>query len=128
MKFIRLSTFFLLMGLAASLSLDAKQKSLKFPKIIQHSWQLDAHRCRESELQYNEGRLVITPNAAHMNEETIKPQKIAEISRDPLAWRIHAISNIAPPEIQTTADIYVLNGDYLTITDGKTTREFVRCK
>ncbi|MCL1635400.1 hypothetical protein M2650_12290 [Luteimonas sp. SX5] len=84
MRFIALNIAFLA-GVAAHPPACAKQKVFGFPKVIQDSWQQDAHRCRESEAQDNEGRLVITSNAAHMNEETIKPKKITEISRNPLA-------------------------------------------
>ena len=57
-----------------------------------------------------------------------RPRSIKKISNAPEVWRIVAISNIAPEEIQGDADIYILDGKYLTISNGSSSETYIRCK
>ncbi|MEH6419905.1 hypothetical protein [Pseudomonas sp. CGJS7] len=60
-------------------------------------------------------------------EHSDTPKKVQMISQAPKAWRIEAIEEYGEDR-NAVVDIYVLNGDYLTVTDGERSTTYNRCR
>ncbi len=107
--------------------LGAVQRA-SYPKVLRGVWDLAPNACNASAMSDSDSRFEISRSVLQGYEHTDTPRSIRRISDAPQAWRIVAISDIAPVEIQGGAEIFILEGDYLTISDGTFARTYVRCK
>ncbi len=105
----------------------ATQQSV-FPPELRGAWDLSDSKCRAIDIHESDSRIEIDGRELHGYEHTESLKSAMKVSEAPSAWRIVSISNIAPPEIQEDAVIYVLGGDDLTISDGESASVYVRCK
>lgn len=99
----------------------------QMPVELHGFWDLSPHTCRVSPEIESDSRIEIRARFVRGYEEMMEVSEVAEVSQAPLAWRIQAISSIAPAELQGAA-IYVLSGDSLTIVDPQQARTYVRCE
>ena len=106
---------------------NAKQV-VSYPSALRGVWDLAPHACIATETSDSDSRFSIERHALHGYEHRDVPRSIKKISDAPAAWRIVAISNIAPEEIQGDSDIYILDGKYLTISNGSSSETYIRCK
>ena len=115
-------------GRAADSGKSNVKPVLRYPKALRGVWDLAPLDCRASGIWDSDTRFLIDANALRGYEHTETPRSIKKISNAPEVWRIVAISNIAPEEIQGDADIYILDGKYLTISNGSSSETYIRCK
>lgn len=118
--------FFIIAFSPFSSSARPIQKKL-LPREIQGAWKFGTDRCLINATPDSDGVMVIYRKYIHSNEEVIFPREISLISKNPTAWRLVGISNIAPVDVQGQAEIYVLKNKTLTVTDGETVRQYVKC-
>ena len=104
----------------------AESGQARFPRELHGAWDLGpepctlpTHRDADSPIRIESTKLV-----GYEHVET--PASATRVSRDPMAWVIVTASDIAPGV--RVADLYVLKQDDLTITDGRNTRHYRRCR
>ena len=107
-------------------TIAAQQSAL--PPELRGAWDLSDSKCRAIDTHESDSRIEIDSRELHGYEHTESLKSVVKVSEAPSAWRIVSISNIAPPEIQGDAVIYVLGGDELTISDGESVSAYVRCR
>lgn len=100
--------------------------AVTYPMELRGTWDLGPQSCK----------LPVNPDAdSPIRVETVRlvgydhqeiPVSIKRVSMDPLAWAVIATSDNAPGI--KTADLYILKGDHLTVSDGESTRQYRRCK
>lgn len=100
----------------------------QFPAEVRGVWDAYPLTCVDDGPSDSDMRIRITPRVLHAYENNDTVRSITRISESPLAWRVVTISDIAPEEIQGEADIYVLRGDALTITNGERAYTYRRCR
>ncbi|TXH68708.1 MAG: hypothetical protein E6Q88_09740 [Lysobacteraceae bacterium] len=118
-------TWWLLVLLPASVA-HAGRASM--PAELRGTWDYGPDTCHIAEDVENDTRLQIEAHAIVGYEHRDAIRSVRRISRAPSAWRIVVVSDIAPKDIQRMGDIYVLNRDRLTITDGESTKTYLRCQ
>ena len=59
-------------------------------------------------------------------EHTNRPKLVSLISKTPQAWRIESIEEYEGKQEPVT-DIFVIEGDYLTVTDGQRSETYRKC-
>lgn len=99
-----------------------------FPKVLRGVWDVAPYDCSASDRARSDTMFKIGASSLRGYENTDALKSIQRISASPLTWRVVAISNVAPPEIQGGADIYIMDGNKLTISNGSTAEIFIRCK
>lgn len=99
-----------------------------FPKELRGTWGLSSNKCRAIKTNDSDSRIEIEAHGLQGYENRDVIESIEKIAGSPIVWRIVTVSNIAPPEIQGGAEIYILSGDRLTVTDGESIHGYVRCK
>ncbi len=102
-------------------------QEVSFPSELRGAWDLSDDKCRAIDTHESDSRIEIGARVLQGYEHAESLISIRKISEAPLVWRVISISNIAPPEIQGDAVFYVLGGDRLTISDGESTKVYVRC-
>lgn len=100
----------------------------QFPAEILGVWDAYPLACVDDGPSDSDMRIQVTPRVLHAYENNDTVRSITRISESPMAWRVVTISDIAPEEIQGEADIYVLRGDALTITNGERAYTYRRCR
>ena len=110
-------------------SLQGKDTGLPalLPAEIHGVWDLAPEPCYVDPTVESDSRLQIGADFVRGYEELMEIREVARISDIPLALRVLAVSDIAPPDLQGPA-IYVLSGDSLTIADAEQARSYVRCR
>ena len=108
---------------------DRSQKtaSVQYPEPLHGVWDLGSGPCVLTEGTESDSRFEITSNTLQGYEHTDVPRSVVRISESQQAWRIMAVSDIAPPEIQQGTELYTLDGNKLTIGEGPYARTYVRC-
>lgn len=83
--------------------------------------------CDPGEASDRDGRFEIT-GRQRLNYEEIEDLVSADLlTSSPRTWRILTTSNIGPEGLEQPF-IYVLEGDLLTVADGRSARMYMRCK
>ncbi|MBJ6985019.1 hypothetical protein [Luteimonas sp. MC1750] len=100
----------------------------RFPAEMLGVWDAYPLACVDDGPSDSDMRIQITPAVLHGYENNDTVRSIKPIAESPMAWRVVTISDIAPEEIQGEADIYVLRGDALTITNGERAYTYRRCR
>ncbi|WP_369940690.1 hypothetical protein [Xanthomonas medicagonis] len=97
-----------------------------YPAVLLGTWNLGPQSCTlpvspdaDSPIRLEAVRLV-----GYEHQESLV--SIKRVSMDPLAWAVTTTSDNAPGI--RTVDLYIVKGDYLTISDGEATRQYRRCK
>ncbi len=103
-----------------------KRQAVIYPKALRGTWDIAPQACRLPVSPDSDSPLKIESGRVLGYEHVETPLRIRAVATDPLAWTVTATSDIAPG-IKTT-DLYILKGDYLTISDGESTRQYRRCK
>jgi hypothetical protein len=104
------------------------QRDARFPSEIQGVWDAYPLPCAADVPSDSDARIQIEGDVLHGYENNDALRSIEPIAESPMAWRVVTTSDIAPAEIQGEADIYVLRGNALTITNGERTHTFIRCR
>lgn len=104
-----------------------KRSRATYPGALVGQWEPYPDPCRLPLQNDSDMGFVITPRLLRGYEHTDTPTKVERISRSPQAWRIEATENYGG-EKAPVVDIYVLSGDYLTVTDGARSTQFNRCR
>ena len=107
-------------------SADARPPAL-LPTALHGFWDLAPEPCVVEPGIESDSRLEIGAGFVRGYEVLMEVREVARISDDPPAWRVVAISEIAPPDLQGPA-LYVLSGDSLMIADAHQARSYVRCR
>lgn len=102
--------------------------SAQFPAEILGVWDAYPLPCVDNGPSDSDTRIQVVKDVLHGYENNDALRSIEQIAEAPLAWRVVTISDIAPVEIQGEADIYVLRGNTLTITNGERAHTYIRCK
>jgi hypothetical protein len=100
----------------------------QFPAELQGTWDEYPTPCKVAGVVDSDARISIESAALRGYENNDALRSIEKLSAAPPTWRVVTISDVAPAEIQGEADIYVLRGDTLTITNGERSYTHVRCK
>jgi hypothetical protein len=97
-----------------------------YPTELLGTWNLGPQSCKlpvdsdaDSLIRLEAARLV-----GYEHQESLV--SIRRVSMDPLAWAVTTTSDNAPGI--KTVDLYIVKGDYLTISDGESSRQYRRCK
>lgn len=98
-----------------------------FPAEILGVWDAYPLPCVDDGPSDSDTRIHVVENVLHGYENNDALRSINQIADAPMTWRIVTVSDVAPSEIQGEADIYVLRGNTLTITNGERAHTYVRC-
>lgn len=97
-----------------------------FPRELSGTWDMGPQKCVLPVNPDSDSPMRITGSRIQNYEDVDELLRIKRISSRPLAWHVTTTNDIAPGVIQR--DIYVLDGDMLTVTSGSATVEYMRCK
>lgn len=92
------------------------------------TWQYGYSRCAVSVFGESDSAIRIETTAIVGYESRDAIKSVRRISKSPNAWKILRISDTAPEEIQDRYEIFVQNGERLTMTDGESARTYTRCR
>lgn len=98
------------------------------PEELLGTWQYGYARCAASAFGESDSAIRIERTAILGYEHRDSIRSVEKISDLPRAWSVHRISDTAPEEAQDQSEIFVRNGDRMTITDGENARTYTRCK
>ncbi|WP_027073126.1 hypothetical protein [Luteimonas sp. J29] len=112
---------------ASASQLPDATESARMPVEVHGFWDLAPEPCVVGPHAESDSRLEIGAYVVRGYEELMEVREVTPVSDVPLAWRVIAISDIAPPHLQGPA-LYVLSGDSLTIADAGQARTYVRCR
>lgn len=107
-------------------SAQAAAEGHAYPAEIHGQWEPGPNPCRLPLTYDSDSGFKITPDLLQGYEHTNAPKRVQTISRSPLAWRIEAAEKFDGNEIAVT-DIFVVEGDYLTVTDGQRSTTYRKC-
>lgn len=98
------------------------------PKELLGTWQYGHAPCSASVFGESDTAIRVESSKilGYEHRDTIKT--VERISTSPSAWRILRVSDVAPAEVQDQPEIFVRNGERMTITDGVTARTYTLCK
>lgn len=97
-----------------------------YPIQILGQWEPGPEPCRLPLTYDSDSGFKITPQMLQGYEHTDTSKSVVALSELPQAWRIEAIEEYEGKQSVVT-DIYVLKGDYLTVTDGQQSRTYRKC-
>lgn len=122
-------TLFILQGLllCSCASVSARGPAV-MPEELLGTWQYGYARCTASAFGESDSAIRIERTAILGYEHRDSIKSVEKISDAPRAWKVHRISDAAPEETQDQSEIFVRNGDRMTITDGENARTYTRCK
>ncbi|MEN1956250.1 hypothetical protein [Luteimonas changyuni] len=104
----------------------AAAEGTSFPAPMLGVWEPELP-CDPGEASDRDGRFEIT-GRQRLNYEEIEDLVSADLlTSSPRTWRILTTSNIGPEGLEQPF-IYVLEGDLLTVADGRSARMYMRCK
>lgn len=109
--------------LAQSLSAHAAPA---FPSDLKGTWNLGPEACVLPVNPDADGPRRVTSTRIENYEDVEALVHIKRISLKPLAWHVTTTNEIAPGVV--SREIYVLDGDRLTVTNGGNSVQWVRCK
>lgn len=105
----------------------ADQGNTQFPAEILGVWDAYPLPCVDDGPSDSDTRIHVGKDVLHGYENNDALRSIEQVADAPLTWRVVTVSDVAPSEIQGEADIYVLRGDTLTITNGERAHTYIRC-
>lgn len=112
--------------MASLLASAAATAGPRFPEAMRGTWDLGPVECRLPVSPDADSPIHIKRDRLEGYEHVDVPKRIKRVSTMPLAWTATTTSNIAPGIV--VSDLYILRGDYLTISDGERTRIYRRCR
>lgn len=115
------------MLLVASPALGAAASaSPRFPSELHGTWDLGPSRCKLPINNDSDTPIRIDGMQLSGHESVDKPKRVIRVSDQPRVWVIATESNIAPGSVLD--EVFVLEGESLTITDGQSARTYRRCQ
>ncbi|WP_343280463.1 hypothetical protein [Luteimonas changyuni] len=118
----------LLCLLPVAAAADSEAGELRFPAELLGVWDAYPLSCIDDGPSDSDMRILIEARTLGGYETNDALKSVQKIAEDPATWRMVTISDAAPTEIQGEADIYVLRGDVMTITNGERSYTYIRCK
>lgn len=112
---------------AAKISAAQKSQGASYPAALIGQWEPGPNPCKLPLTYDSDGGFKITARLLQGYEHSDTPKSVQQISKVPKAWRIEAIEE-HDEDKTPVVDIYVLSGDYLTVTDGERSTTYNRCR
>jgi len=97
-----------------------------YPTQILGQWEPGPEPCRLPLTYDSDAGFKITSAILQGYEHTNTPKVVSLISKTPQAWRIESIEEYEGKQEPVT-DIFVIEGDYLTVTDGQRSETYRKC-
>lgn len=112
-----------------AVKMNAAPKSMgsSYPAALIGQWEPSPNPCKLPLTYDSDAGFKITARLLQGYEHSDTPKKVQQISVAPKAWRIEAIEE-HDEDKTPVVDIYVLSGDYLTVTDGERSTTYNRCR
>src|SRR5690606_37870659 len=104
----------------------AAEPQVGFPPALQGTWE-STSPCDTGETSDRDDRFHISARQRLNYEEIEDAVSVEVLASKPLAWRIVTLSNVGPAGLEQ-AFIYVLDEDFLVVTDGRNTGAYMRCR
>lgn len=104
-----------------------KGRVATYPAALIGQWEPGPDPCKLPLTYDSDGGLKIAARMLQGYEHADTPKKVKLISDAPKAWRIEAMEAYGGDR-NPVVDIYVLSGDYLTVTDGERSTTYNRCR
>lgn len=98
-----------------------------YPAALIGRWEPGPNPCKLPLTYDSDAGFKIAARSLQGYEHTDTPKKVQQISVAPKAWRIEAVEE-HDEDRNPVVDIYVLSGDYLTVTDGERSTTYNRCR
>lgn len=98
-----------------------------YPAELIGQWEQGPHPCTLRLTYDSDAGFKIAARLLQGYEHSDTPKEVKQISVAPKAWRIEAIE-AHDEDKAPVVDIYVLSGDYLTVTDGERSTTYNRCR
>ncbi len=95
------------------------------PKQLHGTWDAAPGGCKSPVAYDTQSLIRIGSRATHGYEMKQVPIRVRRVSMDPAVWVITKGSDAAPGI--SFSEVYVLKGNFLTITDGERSTDFHRC-
>ncbi len=113
---------------SAAVKMSAARKSPEpsYPAALIGQWEPGPNPCKLPLTYDSDGGFKIAARRLQGYEHSDTPKHVQQISAAPKAWRIEAIEEYHEDK-NPVVDIYVLSGDYLTVTDGERSTTYNRC-
>ena len=105
---------------------SAAGKRSAYPAALIGQWEPGPNPCKLPLTYDSDGGFKIAARMLQGYEHSDTPKRVQLISDAPKAWRIEAIEE-HDGDKNPVVDIYVLSGDYLTVTDGERSTTYNRC-
>lgn len=116
----------LLLSSCNAVSATKQRESVAYPREMQGVWDLGPESCKLPVNPDSDSPIRIEKTRLRGYEHEQTPVSIKLVSEQPRAWVVSSTSDIA--ENIKTYDVYILNEDYLVISDGGSVRQYLRCK
>jgi hypothetical protein len=97
------------------------------PDELLGTWEYGYARCTASVFGESDSAIRIESTAIVGHEHRDDVKSVEKLSDAPSAWKVHRVSDAAPEAVQDQAEIFVRNGDRMTVTDGENARTYTRC-
>ncbi len=117
----------MLLAFPVQLALAAGGNAM-FPTELHGVWDMHPWPCRADEASDSDMRFLIEGGSRRNYEDTDTLLAVQQLATDPRTWRVVATSSLDPSDTDGEAQIYVLAGDTLAVTDGKRAEVYVRCR
>jgi hypothetical protein len=98
----------------------------KYPDEVLGQWEPGPQPCRLPLTYDSDAGFKIIPGLLQGFEHTNTPKRVQVISSPPQAWRIESLKQFDEDRL-AVIDIFVLSGDYLTVTDGQRSSTYRKC-
>lgn len=98
----------------------------RYPAEVIGQWEPGPNPCRLPLTYDSDSGFRIESALLQGYEHTNTPKRVQVISKVPLAWRIESMEEHYEDQDAVT-DIFVLSGEYLTVTDGQRSTTYRKC-
>jgi hypothetical protein len=112
---------------AVKMSAAQKSQWASYPVALIGQWEPGPNPCKLPLTYDSDAGFKIAARLLQGYEHSDTPKKVQQISAAPKAWRIEAIEE-HDEDKNPVVDIYVLSGNYLTVTDGERSTTYNRCR
>lgn len=99
---------------------------VSYPAPILGQWEPGPKPCRLPLDYDSDAGFTVLPTLLQGYERSNEPHRVQRVSEEPQVWRIESTERHAEDSSRVT-DIFVLRGDYLTVTDGQRSTTYRRC-
>lgn len=103
-----------------------RESASAYPAALVGQWEPGPNPCKLPLTYDSDGGFKISTHVLQGYEHSDTPKRVRLISGAPKAWRIEAIEQ-HDGDKNPVVDLYVLSGDYLTVTDGERSTTYNRC-